>query len=571
MKHTLKFNINLRFCQSKYLTVRIFYGILINEFILNVLTMTHENRLERFLFLLVVVASVLFGALFLTSLARAEEPTTEEVAVGAVVTEEVASEEVLLDETVAPAELGEEAPRILPDSPWYAFKSLGRAIRSAVTRDPAKKAELKLHYANQRLLEAGKFAEQGKSEDAQAALGKFQEELKKVANLKDRLKTKSEEAGPRVDAFLEKAADYTLKHQRLLDKLEGQLPEGAFEKVKAAREKSIEHMGEVMERVAGSTEKIRERFERAFENQKGSEFKDLKNLEVLKRLEEELPEEARAGVRQAMERARERFKESVETLPDGERAEKLKKYLEHKGGEAVRELEVLEDIEAVADSALRRDLKGAKDAAFLRFRVRLEEMPEEAAGDLEHLREATDPEKLRFIERLRTRLPKNEQEAVLEVQAEALEGVQEVVGDDAAALEEFRAQVKDLPELRKKFEEKRKEFEAQLPPPGEERSAEMRERNEARREEKREAQAERKEERQEAREERREERQERREVQGTPEERPAPTPKPEREPSEPRRAVERVREFFPRRNEGARRDAPRVDESTSTEQPTTVE
>lgn len=511
--------------------------------------MIYENRLERSLLFSAVAASVLFGALFLISPVRAEESATEEVAIEAVVEEEVASEEALLDESVTPEELGEEAPRVLPDSPWYAFKSLGRAIRSIATRDPAKKAELKLHYANQRLLEAEQLAEQGKSEYAETALVKYQDELKKVAGLKDELKIHARQSAPRVDAFLEKAADYTLKHQRLLDKLEGKLPAGAFEKVKAAREKSIEHMSAVMERVAGSAEKTRAHFERAFENQKGSEFQDLKNLEVLKRLEAELPEEAREGVRQAMEAARERFKESVGTLPEGERAEKLKKYLEHKGGEAVRELEVLEDIEAAADPALRRDLKGAKDAAFLRFKTRLEEMPEEAAGDLEHLREATDPEKLRFIERLRARLPKDEQEAVLEVQAEALEGVQEAVGDDADALREFRAQVKDLPELRKKFEEKRKEFEARpIPPPGEERSAEVRERNAARKEERREAQVERKEERQEAREERREER---------------------REPIEPRGAVERVRELFPRRNEGTRREEPIVEQPA--EQPTVVE
>jgi len=68
----------------------------------------------------------------------------------------VISGAVNLDENIKPEDLGVGDPNILPDSPLYAFKNIGRGFQSFFTRDPVKKAELKLKFANEKIIEAKK-------------------------------------------------------------------------------------------------------------------------------------------------------------------------------------------------------------------------------------------------------------------------------------------------------------------------------------------------------------------------------------------------------------------------------
>ena len=49
--------------------------------------------------------------------------------------------------------LGVEEPRILPGNPLYFFKGFARAVQSVTTFSPEKKAELKLRFANEKIIE----------------------------------------------------------------------------------------------------------------------------------------------------------------------------------------------------------------------------------------------------------------------------------------------------------------------------------------------------------------------------------------------------------------------------------
>ena len=97
-------------------------------------------------------------------------------------------EPVNSDTAVAPAEeiiaadLGEAEPTVLPTNTFgYFFKNLGQTIKATLTFDPAKKAELMLKFANERLLEAQKLAEQNPSDEkVQAMIAKAQEKYQKL-------------------------------------------------------------------------------------------------------------------------------------------------------------------------------------------------------------------------------------------------------------------------------------------------------------------------------------------------------------------------------------------------------
>ena len=89
---------------------------------------------------------------------------------------------VNIDEDIKGSELGVgDNPRILPDSPFYFAKNIGRGIQSFFTFNPVSKAELKLKFASEKLIEAKKMAEKNSdNEKIVKALNNYQKEIERV-------------------------------------------------------------------------------------------------------------------------------------------------------------------------------------------------------------------------------------------------------------------------------------------------------------------------------------------------------------------------------------------------------
>jgi len=90
-------------------------------------------------------------------------------------------------------------------------------------------------------------------------------------------------------------------------------------------------------------EKITEKLDKALEEQKGSEFKNFKNLEILKDLEEKVPEEAREAIQKAQENVLKRLQGDLGKMSP-EDQERFKEYIEKISGEKEKQLEILEDL-----------------------------------------------------------------------------------------------------------------------------------------------------------------------------------------------------------------------------------
>jgi len=90
-------------------------------------------------------------------------------------------------------------------------------------------------------------------------------------------------------------------------------------------------------------EVITEKLDKILEKQKGSGFKEFKNLEVLKNLEEKVPEEAKEAIQKAQENALKRLQEDLEKMSP-EDQERFKEYTEKISGEKERHLEILENL-----------------------------------------------------------------------------------------------------------------------------------------------------------------------------------------------------------------------------------
>ena len=252
-------------------------------------------------------------------------------------------EAVEADENIQAEDLGISEPRILPDSPFYFLKNWGREIRSFFAFNPITRVELREKFANEKLVELKKMVEEKKSAEMikKAAEG-YQKEVEKTKEAADKIKQKAEE-NERVGEFLDKFTKQQILHQRILQKLENQVPSEAFEKIKEARERHLESFGEVMNKLEDRTEKVKEVLEKNMEEIKGSIYKNFKNLEILLELEEKVPERAKEAIQSTQENALKRLRGDLEKM-SSEDQEKFNEYIREISGEKERHLEILENL-----------------------------------------------------------------------------------------------------------------------------------------------------------------------------------------------------------------------------------
>lgn len=261
------------------------------------------------------------------------------------------TEAVNLDENIQPEDLGISEPTLLPDSPFYFLKNWGRGIQSFFTFNPVAKSELKNKFANEKLLELKKTIEQKKNQEAiKKAAENYQKGVEKMKKTTEAIKQKARES-PGVDKFLNKFISQQTLHQKLLQKLEEQVPSEAFEKIKETREAHLEGFQSVLLKLEDRQDKITEKLNEAMEKQKGSEFKEFKNLEVLKNLEEKVPEQAKEAIQKAQENTLKRLQGDLEKM-SSENQEKFKEYAEKISGAKEEHLEILENLKTKIREAL---------------------------------------------------------------------------------------------------------------------------------------------------------------------------------------------------------------------------
>lgn len=217
-------------------------------------------------------------------------------------TNTTSTEQVETSEEVTAEDLGAHEPMILPDSPFYIFKRIVREIHFSLTLDPNKKVELDIKHTNQELIDLKRLI------DKKGEMNISQEILETVTTIQERMKRLKEEKLPA--EVLEHLLDSEIKRQKVLDHIQGKLKdEQSREQIETMREKLLEHVGKSV----SSSEFDADMIKRVLEKQRGGEFKNITNLEVLRRIEEKVPEEAKDAIENAQDQAMKRF---VEMFPD---------------------------------------------------------------------------------------------------------------------------------------------------------------------------------------------------------------------------------------------------------------
>ncbi|MDO8663742.1 MAG: DUF5667 domain-containing protein [Candidatus Wildermuthbacteria bacterium] len=359
-----------------------------------------------------MVIYFLILSLFFAGPVLAEEPTVEvpeniqqaiEEAAEKSLQEEQMPEEVKMDTEIKAEDLGVKEAKVLPGSFFYGFKNFFRTVRETVTLDPVKKAELQLQHTNEKIIEAQQLVEKDGSEKAAGiAAGVIEginKDFEKIVQQGENLKKAKNQ--DKVEKFLDKIADQSLKQQIVLQKLQGQVPETAFARIEEARQEHLTRFGEVMTKVAENPQEFAQRLPRIIENRKGSDFKELKSMEILRDLEDKVPEDAKEALRTAQTAISQKFEQRFAGMSEETRTEKFQNYVEFMPGNAVRQFEAFDVMRQNFQSPeMAQEMEIAKDKAIQKFESQLGQFQGEEArqafmapwtnGDPQSLRTMTE-------------------------------------------------------------------------------------------------------------------------------------------------------------------------------------
>jgi len=279
-----------------------------------------------------------------------------------------ADEEVRFDEEVQASDLGIGNPRLLPGHPFYFMKNWVRNIRSVLIFDPIKKASLEAEFANEKLIELKKMTELNMNEDRIGkAIEDYRKKIQRTETLTARIKETANE-NENVRNFSEQFTQHQILHNKILLKLEQQVPEGVFEKIKEVRNEHLDKFQIVLSNIE-NREDIPEKLINALNKIEGSDFKEIKDIELLNKLKEKLPEQLIEKMEARIEEKTESLRVRLENLPPEER-EKFQEYIENINGDEEIHLNIIdniggkvlsEDLEKVISIAREKSLEKIKE------------------------------------------------------------------------------------------------------------------------------------------------------------------------------------------------------------------
>ncbi len=249
--------------------------------------------------------------------------TSQETSTAETITaDQQASQAITTDET---ADLNTGEPSLLPDNPFYFLKNWFRGIKTFFNFDPAKKIELKLKFSSEKMAEAKKLLEQNKTDKALETIKDSNIDMEKTKAIIVQLGNSST-----TDQILGKMAQKTITYQKLLNSLQENIPTEKQQIFIALKEAAINFYLS-----AENPEKIQERLQKVLASQQGSDFKEIKNMQILEEIKNAAPENIKQKIENASDNEAKNLENKLGSLSP-EKIEALKPYLEQlKGSEGL--------------------------------------------------------------------------------------------------------------------------------------------------------------------------------------------------------------------------------------------
>ncbi|NCN07210.1 hypothetical protein GW933_00810 [Candidatus Falkowbacteria bacterium] len=238
-------------------------------------------------------------------------------------------------------DLGINNPKVLPDSPWYGLKKFWEGVIDTFTFNPITKAENNLTRASERLIEMQELIENGKINDADKVIAQYE---KRIDSIRDRIEKLTDIHSDKAEKFLDKFAEHQIKHRLILEKI--QESSAKPEEISAVKDKALSALSEALAKT--DNEELQARLEKAISKIEDGDLKEFKNLEVLKALEDRVPEQARPAILRAQENALKRLRGDIEELQPVQ-SERIEKMLEKSRGDESHYIEILNELKDNGD------------------------------------------------------------------------------------------------------------------------------------------------------------------------------------------------------------------------------
>jgi len=181
-------------------------------------------------------------------------------------------------------------PVILPNSPLYFLKDVGREVQYLFAFDPVKKAELRLDFANQKLVEIKKLAEldQNNTKAIDKAINGYEKEVQKVKEATSVLKKDS----PQSLKLLDKIANQMFTHQQILDNLASMVDKS---KIETAQTKSAQDLTITSYNLA-SPENIKNVIANNIIKSDNAVPTQIKKIEIINKISQAAPDELKKEI-----------------------------------------------------------------------------------------------------------------------------------------------------------------------------------------------------------------------------------------------------------------------------------
>ena len=193
-------------------------------------------------------------------------------------------EATVQEEEITAKSLGVENTGILPSSPFYFVKELGRRIKKTFTFNPVKKAELELQYTNERAAEIKKMEEITPSniEAITKATANYEKNVEQLKNRLEQLKETSDNLN--VDKLLNNLVDRSLQHQQLFKDLIAKFEDKTElkERLKVSQEK----MDEIITSVPQKFEEVKNNLSPKIQQKIEAAKKTILNIRAQKKANE---------------------------------------------------------------------------------------------------------------------------------------------------------------------------------------------------------------------------------------------------------------------------------------------
>lgn len=302
------------------------------------------------------------------------------------------AEAVLAEETVTAGDLEVTEPTLLPSSPFYFFKTLGRGIQRAFTFNPVRRVELELRFADEKIAEAKKLAETSpeREQAISRAVANYRTSTERLKAEFERLAETSQ--NPNVERLLEKLADRAVKHEKVVAELKEKF--SGQKDLRGAIDAAGETIGEAVAAAAkrDTPDKFAAKLEKALVETKGGDLKHVRSLEIIDRIHAKADSALREKLAGIREDFAERFKEDLEAFAARHEAgvpDTIREALEKLPGDKARRLIILEELGQRAGKETKEALKDAAEAIEEEV-AEHEELAERAREAMGHARERVE-------------------------------------------------------------------------------------------------------------------------------------------------------------------------------------